>query len=340
MQRGGWKSFSTWRVSKTSTLPVSKGQLDFNIEWVIGVWQVFSLSKSGVSVSNGCIIATRLPTIVPSCVKAFHRWEPGRVLGLRIQIGQGCSQLDLYVLNSYSPTNSQGASSEAREAHELSRAAHWQKCERVLRRIPRGCELVWAMDGNARMGTALPWVGASESRSKHRDVWNCKGGDLSDILKEHHLKAANTLHAARARSWTWQQQRQDKQIRHRLDYFIVPMAAQWKCQVDYDSPVDLSVYRDHRPVCLLIPRQRRWKQEQAQQQMFHRWDREHLQMTRRDGTSWLSRLDERAVQEKVAAAASVIRISREPASVRLEMLEHAVISAAATVYELNNTKQT
>ena len=74
--------------------------------------------------------------------------------------------------------------------------------------------------------------------------------------------------------------------------------------------------------------------------MFHRWDREHLQMTRRDGTSWLSGSDERAVQEKVAVAAPVIRISREPPSVRLEMLEHTVISAAATTYELNNTKQT
>ena len=50
--------------------------------------------------------------------------------------------------------------------------------------------------------------------------------------------------------------------------------------------------------------------------------------------------DERVVQEKVAVAASVIRISQEPASIRLEMLEHAVISAAATVYELNSTKQT
>ena len=132
--------------------------------------------------------------------------------------------------------------SEAREAHELSRAAHWQKCERVFRRIPRRCELVWPMDGNARMG----------SRSKHREVWNCNGGDLFDILKEHHLKAANTFHAARA--------------------------AQCKCQVDYDSFVNLSGYRDHRPVGLLIPRRRRWKQEQAQKQMFHGWDREHLQL--------------------------------------------------------------
>ena len=63
-------------------------------------------------------------------------------------------------------------------------------------------------------------------------------------------------------------------------------------------------------------------------------------MTRRDGTSWPSGSDERAVQEKVAVAASVIKISCEPASVRLEMLEHAVISAAATVHELNNTTQT
>ena len=144
---------------------------------------------------------------------------------------------------------------------------HFRKCERVLRRIPRRCELVWAMDGNARMGTALPWVGAGGSQSKHRDVWNCNGGDLFDILKEHHLKAANTFHAARPRSWTWQQQRQDKQIRHLLDCFIKPMAAKWKCQVDYDSPVNLSGYRYH--VGQLIPRRRRWKQEQAQQQMFH-----------------------------------------------------------------------
>ena len=43
---------------------------------------------------------------------------------------------------------------------------------------------------------------------------------------QHHLKAANTFHAARARSWTWQQHRQEKWLRHRLDYFVVPMAAQ------------------------------------------------------------------------------------------------------------------
>ena len=110
--------------------------------------------------------------------------------------------------------------------------------------------------------------------------------------------------------------------------------------MDYDSPVNLSGYRNHRPVGLLIPRRRRWKQEHAKQQQFHKWDREHLHMTRRDGTSWLSGSDERVVQENVAVAASVIRISQEPASIRLEMLEHAVISAAATVYELNSTKQT
>ena len=157
---------------------IQETQLVFNSDWLTGERQVYSLSKSGVCISDGCIIATRSPTISPNCVKAIHRWEPGRVLGLRIQVGQVCSQLDLCVLNSHSPTNSQGATSEAREAHELSRAAHWQKCERVLRRIPRRCELVWAMDGNARMGTALPWVGAGGSRSKHREVWNSNGGDL------------------------------------------------------------------------------------------------------------------------------------------------------------------
>ena len=52
-------------------------------------------------------------------------------------------------------------------------------------------------------------------------------------------------------------------------------------------------------------------------------------MTRRDGTGWRSRSDERSVQEKVTAAVSVIW--------RLEMLEPAVIDAAATVYELKGT---
>ena len=97
-------------------------------------------------------------------------------------------------------------------------------------------------------------VGRCWWKSKHREVWNKNGGDLFDILKQHHFKAANTFHAARARSWTWQQHRQDKQIRHRLDYLLVPKAAQWKCQVDCDSPVNFSGYRDHRPVGLLIPR--------------------------------------------------------------------------------------
>ena len=63
-------------------------------------------------------------------------------------------------------------------------------------------------------------------------------------------------------------------------------------------------------------------------------------MTRRDGTSWSSGSDEGVVKEKVAAVATVTRISQEPASVQLEMLEHFVISAAATVYELNSTEQT
>ena len=151
--REGWKNLSTLQVSKTFTLPAFKGLSWLSTatgEPVIG--KFFSLSKSGASTSDGCIIATRSLTISPNCVKAIHRWEPGRVLGLSFLFGQRCSQLDLCVLNTYSPTNSRGATSEAREAHELSRAAHWQKCERVFRRIPRRCELVWAMDGNARLG--------------------------------------------------------------------------------------------------------------------------------------------------------------------------------------------
>ena len=186
--REGWKNLSTLQVSKTFTLPAFKGLSWLSTatgEPVIG--KFFSLSKSGASTSDGCIIATRSLTISPNCVKAIHRWEPGRVLGLSFLFGQRCSQLDLCVLNTYSPTNSRGATSEAREAHELSRAAHWQKCERVFRRIPRRCELVWAMDGNARLGTALPWVGAGGNRSKHTEVWNCNGGDLFDTLKGHQV---------------------------------------------------------------------------------------------------------------------------------------------------------
>ena len=63
-------------------------------------------------------------------------------------------------------------------------------------------------------------------------------------------------------------------------------------------------------------------------------------MTRRDGTDWMSGSEKRGVQEKVAAAVSVIRTSQKPASARLEMLEHAVIGAAASENELKNTKST
>ena len=110
--------------------------------------------------------------------------------------------------------------------------------------------------------------------------------------------------------------------------------------MDSDSPVDLSGFRDHRPIGLQIPRRRRWGQEPAKLQQPHKWYREHIQMTRRDGTSWTSGSGERIVQVEVAAAVSVIWTSQEPASIRLEMLEHAVISAAATVYELQNTQST
>ena len=188
MPWGGWKSFFTWRVSKTSTLPASKG-----LNWLSTASGELVIGKFFPCQNQVCLFLMAVSLrrdFRPSRPVVSKRFIDGSRAVFLGQIGQGCSQLDLYVLNSYSPTNSQGASSEAREGHELSRAAHWQKCERVLRRIPRRCELVWAMDGNARMGTALPWVGAGGSRSKHREVWNCNGGDMFDILKEHHLKAA------------------------------------------------------------------------------------------------------------------------------------------------------
>ena len=41
----------------------------------------------------------------------------------------------------------------------------------------------WAMDGDARRGTALPWVGAAGSRPEHKEAQNTSGGDLYDSLK-------------------------------------------------------------------------------------------------------------------------------------------------------------
>ena len=278
-------------------------QLAFNTDWRTSDWQVFSLSKSRVSISDGCIIATRSPTISPSCVKAIHRWEPGRVLGLRIQIGQGCSQLDLYVLNSYSPTNSQEATSEAREAHELSRAAHWQKCERVLRRIPRRCELVWAMDGNARMGTALPCVGGGGSRSKHREVWNCNGGDLFDILKEHHLKSGK--HVPRnsgkvmdlATTSLGQADPAPAGLLHSADV----------CTMEVSGGLGLS------SLPLWIPRPSPSRPADPEATTIEARAPKAATVTasisRRDGRSWPVWSDERVVREKVAVAASVIRTS-------------------------------
>ena len=103
---------------------------------------------------------------------------------------------------------------------ELAKAlvARDMRC-RVLH-IVRNANGFAAMDGDASMEIALPWV-----RSKHKKVQNSNGCDLFDTLKEHHLKAVNTFHAAG--SWTWQQHRQEKWFRHRLDDFTVPNTDQW-----------------------------------------------------------------------------------------------------------------
>ena len=63
-------------------------------------------------------------------------------------------------------------------------------------------------------------------------------------------------------------------------------------------------------------------------------------MIRREGTSWVNGSEERRVQEKVAEAVPVIRTANEPASVCMEMLENALIDAAASVYALKETLST
>ena len=104
--------------------------------------------------------------------------------------------------------------------------------------------------------------------------------------------------------------------------------------MECSTPASLSECRDQRPVGLQI----RGVVDGDKTLQFLRWNRERLQMVKREGTSYGS--DERRVQEKVAATVSVIWAARAPASACLEMLENAVIGAAASVHALKETKST
>ena len=60
---------------------IPRFQLALNSDGRVGVWQVFHCRSQVCPLFDGCIIATRSPTIWPSCVKATHRWEPGMLAG-------------------------------------------------------------------------------------------------------------------------------------------------------------------------------------------------------------------------------------------------------------------
>ena len=78
----------------------------------------------------------------------------------------GCAQLDLYVPNSYSLRNSQGATSEAKEEHERSRAA---LAENTL--VPR--EMVWSGSDSC----ANSCIGGISVRGGNHSPWRtCSGG--------------------------------------------------------------------------------------------------------------------------------------------------------------------
>lgn len=104
------------------------------------------------------------------------------------------------------------------------------------------------MDGNARTRPASPWIGLAGSRCQEESCsWNSNGRAFLELLQEHHLSAISTFGSQHSRSWTWIS---PQGLKTRLDYIVTKgQASAEDCAwVDYEMPVSMSGYRDHRPL--------------------------------------------------------------------------------------------
>ena len=243
--------------------------------WITRKWKCFSSPKQSAKGNDGCIIAVNTHDIPLAAVSVYHQWEPGRAHGLRLR-QQTTPEVDIYILNSYAPTDDIAGDVDIKRANEEKKRKHWHSIDVALRSLPARTALVWTMDGNARTkSTPPPWIGSAGATWPHEtQAWNGNGRLLLELLQEHHLVAVNTVGSAAEPSWTWLSPQGGK---IRLDYVVTRTRDSHRAaaKVDYDAPVSLSGYRDHRPLVATISTEATFLHQPKRQQRFA-WDRQRL----------------------------------------------------------------
>ena len=80
-------------------------------------------------------------------IRCVHHLMPGRILGLRLQCGEGRRAADVYVISVYAPVHDERTQPVASDS---ARFEFWRKLDGLIRQIPNMCRVMLSMDAKRR----------------------------------------------------------------------------------------------------------------------------------------------------------------------------------------------
>ena len=140
---------------KRATIVCLQGTLfDGASEWDDHQYYLYTLNRSGPRQKDGCVTAICTKFARPQ-IRCVHHWMPGRILGLRLQCGEGRRAADVYVISAYAPVHDERTQPVASDS---ARFEFWRKLDGVIRQIPNRCRVILCMDANGEVYTTRPWI--------------------------------------------------------------------------------------------------------------------------------------------------------------------------------------
>ena len=172
--------------------------------WQTQHFTVVPCPRSSTRRKDGVAIAISRRFCDKESIRVTHRWQEGRLLGVRLTRERA---MDMYILCGYAPNEQPSAThdnrAEAAQANIKEKEEYWSNCNRALESIPCRCAVVFAMDANGSMAPHHPVVGQAGSRCANRPKWNDNGRRCLEVLEPHGLRALNTFGGAKTNTSTW-----------------------------------------------------------------------------------------------------------------------------------------
>ena len=167
-------------------------------------------------------------------IRCVHHWMLGRILGLRLQCGEGRRAGDVCVISACAPV-------------------HDERTQTVIRQISNRCRVILCMDANGQVFSTLPWIGSAGNQIRdRRRPWTPHGYDLLELMRSVRLVTVSAHGEANRQCWTWLS---PFGTRHRLEFLITHLtdADHGKVKVDCRMPVGLSGFsRSQSAVCTRV----------------------------------------------------------------------------------------